>query len=289
MLVQVSQVQLFTLVNQRSGEDIFYYRSQCEELPRNGLMQLKRCLVSRLCRHENFRLYQASPTANQRKAPAIHETHNQYNKLPKLTPMDLSRMKAEKDARDGQDLALARQRQSEQVRQNILMREQTQRVATIPVRNLLLPIGSMFMVSQTAPAQQPQQSTSQSQPQPAQQVQQSLAQQQIQHQHTQIPQLHQIQAQQQAIQSQRSSGAPSTIPNRTARMSTAVNARPLSQQGQHLQQGRGVQVSVPLQAAAQANTVSFPILKLLYLSVPVAGPLVWPEFWSIFHVTLTVY
>jgi chromatin modification-related protein VID21 len=52
--------------------------------------------------------------------------------------MDLSRMKAEKDARDGQDLALARQRQSEQVR---LMREQTQRVATIPVRNVLLSIG----------------------------------------------------------------------------------------------------------------------------------------------------
>jgi hypothetical protein len=43
-------------------------------------------------------------------------------------------MKAEKDARDGQDLVMARQRQSEQVRQNILMREQTQRVATIPVR-----------------------------------------------------------------------------------------------------------------------------------------------------------
>lgn len=267
LLVQASQVQLFTVANQRSGEDIFYYRSQCEELPRNGLKQLKRCLVSRHCRHEKFRLYQAWPTANQRKAPAIHETHNQYNKLPKLTPMDLSRMKAEKDARDGQDLAMARQRQSEQVRQNILMREQTQRVATIPVRNLLLSIGPMLMVSQTAPAQQPQQSTSQSQPQQAQQVQQPLTQQQLQHQHTQIPQLHQIQAQQQAIQSQRSTGAPSTIPNRSARLSTAVNARPLSQQGQHLQQGRGVQVSVPLQTGAQANMVSFPILNVLYLSM----------------------
>jgi len=176
---------------------------------------------------------------NQRKTPAIHETHNQYNKLPKLTPMDLSRMKAEKDARDGQDLALARQRQSEQVR---LMREQTQRVVTVP----------------TASAQQPQQSTSQPQPQPAQQVQQPLTQQQLQHQHSQIPQLHQLQAQQQAIQSQRSTGASSTIPNRsaTARLSTTVNARPLSQQGQHLQQGRGVQVSVPLQASAQSNIQS---------------------------------
>ncbi|KAF8797902.1 hypothetical protein BYT27DRAFT_7203588 [Phlegmacium glaucopus] len=175
---------------------------------------------------------------NQRKTPAIHETHNQYNKLPKLSPMDLSRMKAEKDARDSQDLAMARQRQG------LLMREQAQRVATIP----------------TAPAPlQPQQGTSQSQPQPVQQVpppltqQQQQQQQQQQHQHSQMSQLHQLQAQQQAIQSQRSTGATSTIPNRSARLSTAVNARPLSQQGQHLQQGRGVQVPAPLQAGAQTN------------------------------------
>ena len=120
----------------------------------------------------------------------------------------------------------------------------------------------MLIFSQTATsAQQPQQSTSQPPPQTAQQqVQQPLTQQQLQQQHTQIPQLHQIQAQQQAIQSQRSTGVSSTIPNRsaTARLSTAVNARPLSQQGQHLQQGRGVQVPVPLQAGAQANIVSFP-------------------------------
>ena len=114
--------------------------------------------------------------------------------------------------------------------------------------------------SQTTPAQQPQQSTSQPQPQPAQQVQQPLAQQQLQHQHTQISQLHQLQAQQQAIQSQRSAGASSALPNRstTVRLSAAVNARPLSQQGQHLQQGRGVQVSVPLQAGSHTNIVSFP-------------------------------
>ena len=114
------------------------------------------------------------------------------------------------------------------------------------------------MISQTAPAPQPQQSTSQPQPQPAQQP---LTQQQLQHQHPQIPQLHQIQAQQQAIQSQRSTAASSSIANRpaTVRLSTAVNARPLTQQGQQLQQGRGVQVSVPLQAGgAQANIVSFP-------------------------------
>ena len=173
-------------------------------------------------------------------------------------------MKAEKDARDGQDLALARQRQSEQVR---LMREQTQRVATIPVCNVLLSIGSMLMVSQTATQQPQSTSQPQPQPQPTQQVQQPLAQQQLQHQHTQIPQLHQIQAQQQAIQNQRPTGASSTIPNRsaTARLSAAVNARPLSQQGQHLQQGRGVQVSVPLQASGQANIVSSPHIQCAIL------------------------
>ena len=116
------------------------------------------------------------------------------------------------------------------------------------------------MVLQTAPAQRPQQSTSQSHP--AQQIQQPLT----QNQHNPVPQLRQIQAQQQAIQGQRTTGASSTIQNRsaTSRLSTAANARPLGQQGQHLQQGRGVQVSVPLQAGvAQANMVSFsPVLDI---------------------------
>ena len=36
---------------------------------------------------KNFALYKHDPTANQRKAPAIHEP---ITKLPKLSPMDLS-------------------------------------------------------------------------------------------------------------------------------------------------------------------------------------------------------
>jgi chromatin modification-related protein VID21 len=178
--------------------------------------------------------------------------------------MDLSRLKADKDARDSQEIAMARQRQTEQVRQNLLMREQAQRVATIPVCDLLFSIGLMFIVLQTAPAQlQPQQGSSQSQPPTAQQ-QSPLIQQHL-HQQAQL-QLHQLQAHQQAIQSQRSTGTPSTIPNRSARLSTAANARPSSQQGQHLQQGRGVQVSVPLQAGAQGNIVGLLILKNIPVS-----------------------
>lgn len=55
--------------------------------------------------------------ANQRKPPAIHETHSQYSKMPKLTPAELSRMKADKEARDSQDLQMARRRQEELSRQ----------------------------------------------------------------------------------------------------------------------------------------------------------------------------
>jgi len=59
--------------------------------------------------------------------------------------MDLSRIKAEKDARDSQDLALARQRQS------LLIREQAQRVATIPVRDQLLFLSVQFLYFRRLP------------------------------------------------------------------------------------------------------------------------------------------
>ena len=59
--------------------------------------------------------------ANQRKPSAIHETHAQYSKMPKHTPAELSRMKAEKEARDLQDLQAARRRQQEELsRQSVL-------------------------------------------------------------------------------------------------------------------------------------------------------------------------
>ncbi|KAF7359314.1 hypothetical protein MSAN_01273800 [Mycena sanguinolenta] len=54
--------------------------------------------------------------ANQRKQPAVHETHAQYARLPKYSPAELSRMKAEKDFKDQQDLAQARRRHEELTR-----------------------------------------------------------------------------------------------------------------------------------------------------------------------------
>lgn len=51
--------------------------------------------------------------ANQRKPAAIHDTHGQYNKMPKIGPQELSRMKAEKDARENREQMILRQRQSD--------------------------------------------------------------------------------------------------------------------------------------------------------------------------------
>lgn len=59
------------------------------------------------------------------KPTAVHDTHGQFTKLPKLTPAELSRMKAEKEARDAQEL-LMRRRNDELARQHLL-REQAQR------------------------------------------------------------------------------------------------------------------------------------------------------------------
>jgi chromatin modification-related protein VID21 len=43
-----------------------------------------------------------------RKSATIHETHAQYTKMPKLSPIELTRVKAEKDSRDNQEQALRR-------------------------------------------------------------------------------------------------------------------------------------------------------------------------------------
>lgn len=56
----------------------------------------------------------------------VHDTHGQYSKLPKLTPAELSRMKAEKDARDTQEQAMLRRRQEEMRQQAALQQQQHQ-------------------------------------------------------------------------------------------------------------------------------------------------------------------
>ncbi|CAL1705017.1 unnamed protein product [Somion occarium] len=74
--------------------------------------------------------------ASQRKPPAMHDTHGQYNKMPRYTPQELSRMKAERDAREAHE-AMMRKRQQEIAAQHQLMQQRAQvgqGVPTIPNR-----------------------------------------------------------------------------------------------------------------------------------------------------------
>ncbi|CAA7267895.1 unnamed protein product [Cyclocybe aegerita] len=183
-----------------------------------------------------------------RKPPAVHETHNQYNKMPKYTPAELSRMKAERD-RDNQDLALARRRQEEQQRQNLL-REQNQRAGGVVQQ-------PQQQLQQQQAAQPQQQALTPTPPQPAQpaqapQGQQSLtAQQQQQFQQLTLQQLQAAQATQ-----NRQNASAAGLANRTVRLPPTVNGRPVGQQAQLLIQARALQTQVQqLQGGAQGNLV----------------------------------
>lgn len=114
----------------------------CAEQRRNAPMLLKKLKVSLPLQIVFIVLiWPRTRKAMQRKSSSVvHETHNQFSKLPKLAPAELSRLKAEKDLKNTQDIAMARKIQDEQIRQNILQREQTQRVgAGLPVRRKIFP------------------------------------------------------------------------------------------------------------------------------------------------------
>ncbi|OJT07867.1 Chromatin modification-related protein EAF1 [Trametes pubescens] len=73
---------------------------------------------------------QKSNAAPRPKATAVHETHGSVTKMARFTPAELSRMKADKEARDAAELSL-RRRNDEIARQHLL-REQAQRVQGLP-------------------------------------------------------------------------------------------------------------------------------------------------------------
>ncbi|KAI0673029.1 hypothetical protein C8Q78DRAFT_1077330 [Trametes maxima] len=73
---------------------------------------------------------QKSNAAPRTKPTAVHETHGAVTKMERLTPAELSRMKADKEARDAQEL-LMRRRNDELARQHLL-REQAQRSQGLP-------------------------------------------------------------------------------------------------------------------------------------------------------------
>ncbi|KAH7889968.1 hypothetical protein F5I97DRAFT_1849003 [Phlebopus sp. FC_14] len=71
---------------------------------------------------------QKTSSINQRKASNVHDTHGQYNKMPKLTPAELSRMKAEKEQ---QEMLLARRRHEELARQQLMRDPRMQAAAQV--------------------------------------------------------------------------------------------------------------------------------------------------------------
>ncbi|KAG9318171.1 hypothetical protein JVU11DRAFT_248 [Chiua virens] len=111
---------------------------------------------------------QKAASMSQRKPSNIHDTHGQYNKMPKLTPAELSRMKAEKESRDHQEMLMARRRhEAELARQQLLRAQQQAPVAATATGQQPQP------QQQQQPQQQPQQpqpQSQQTQPQPQVQV-----------------------------------------------------------------------------------------------------------------------
>lgn len=59
----------------------------------------------------------------------MHDTHGQYAKMARYTPAELSRMKAEKDMKEQEQLNFVRQRQQQQE----LQRQQMLQQARMPM------------------------------------------------------------------------------------------------------------------------------------------------------------
>ena len=75
--------------------------------------------------------------AAQRKPTSMHDTHGQYNKMPKLSPAELSRMKAEKDIHES---AIARKRADEarqQLQQQMTAQQQQQQQRLQQTQNVI--------------------------------------------------------------------------------------------------------------------------------------------------------
>ncbi|OCH86567.1 hypothetical protein OBBRIDRAFT_890404 [Obba rivulosa] len=165
--------------------------------------------------------------SNQRKPPAIHDTHSQYNKMPRLTPQDLSRMKAEKEARENQEMArrkheadVTRQMQAQRIQapnmqQQSLLQQQGQPAAprapgtNYPAAQVVPQIRSQVGISQQQRLSTPMvSSTARLSPSQVIQAQAQVAQAQAQAQAARVLQA-QVQAQAQAQMQQ--SGASHTL------------------------------------------------------------------------------
>jgi chromatin modification-related protein VID21 len=60
----------------------------------------------------------------------MHETHGQYAKMPKLSPAELIRLKAERDAREQQEI-LARKRHVEELGRQVIQARLSQQACRL--------------------------------------------------------------------------------------------------------------------------------------------------------------
>ncbi|KAJ7739697.1 hypothetical protein DFH07DRAFT_752123 [Mycena maculata] len=168
----------------------------------------------------------------QRKPPAIHETHAQYSRLPKYSPAELSRMKAEKDYKDQQDLIEARRKHEAMTRQQLQQLQAVRLTAAAAARNQV----NISQQQQHQQQQQQQQQQRIASPMAGQrgltaqqQQQQHLLQQQarMQQQQQQTQQAQQVLAHQQALLAQ-AGGGPSGNANVGVRAGTSSPRPPTS-------------------------------------------------------------
>lgn len=131
----------------------------------------------------------AAAAAQQKKAAGaegtnMHSTHELVQKLQPLTPLELSRIKADREAKDQQELLMARRRHEELTRQNMLAHRQQQIAAQHQAQQAQLQKQQQQAQQQHQPGQ-----AGPSQPQAAQQpAQQPQAAQQQVPQQVQMPQ-----------------------------------------------------------------------------------------------------
>ncbi|KAH9857077.1 hypothetical protein C2E23DRAFT_900323 [Lenzites betulinus] len=204
---------------------------------------------------------QKSNATPRPKASAVHETHGQVTKMNRYTPAELSRMKADKEARDAQEL-LMRRRSDEMSRQHLL-REQAQRAQGLP------PNAQQPQTPQPQPIPQnpavngvPRPPTGVPQPQMVQQIRSQVG----------ISQ----QQQQQRIAAALAAGATSRMspPQLTAAQAAHFRAMAAVQgqaqaSGQAAQNGQGTS-QLP-SAAAAALSAAAPALSAAHLSPPFAA------------------
>lgn len=183
---------------------------------------------------------------NQRKPSNIHDTHGQYNKMPKLTPAELSRMKAEKESRDQQELIMARRRHEELARQQLLRAQAVRFPFSTWLQCSLTDIPMQQQPGAAAASAQQQQQAQSQQPQQAQ-AQQSQQQQQQTGNGTSRPA---AQASQPTPQIRAQSAVPQVNISQQQRIPT-----PMSAAGARMSPQQMLQAQAAAQARANAITV----------------------------------